>query len=53
LHVTALARASAWAWGQKALFGAAGSVKGNADEEQHHGKHDDTDANVHGYSLPS
>ncbi|MBI1991606.1 MAG: hypothetical protein HYS65_18255 [Betaproteobacteria bacterium] len=36
----------------KALFGAARSVKGNADEEQHHGKHDDTDENVHGYSLP-
>jgi len=37
---------------QQALFRAAGSVKGNADEEQHHAKHDDTDKNVHGYNLP-
>lgn len=37
---------------QKALFGAAGRVKGNADEKKHDSKHDDTDENVHGYSLP-
>ena len=36
----------------KGLLGAAGSVKGNADEEEHDGKHDDTDENVHCYSLP-
>ena len=29
-----------------------GSVKCNANEEDHDGKHDDSDVNVHGYSLP-
>lgn len=33
---------------------AAGSlIKRNADEYQHHGKHDDRDNGFHGYSLPA
>ena len=35
-----------------ALFGAAGRVKGDADEKHHDGQNDDTDENVHGYNLP-
>lgn len=34
------------------LFGAAGSVKGNADEEKYNGKQDDAGENFHSYNLP-
>lgn len=38
--------------GLKALPGAAGGVKGNADENEHDGKHDDSGESFHGYSFP-
>ena len=34
------------------LLSAARGVKRNADEDQHHDKHDDGDQGFHGYSLP-
>jgi hypothetical protein len=36
----------------KALFGATSSVKGNADEDEHDGKHDDSSESFHGYNFP-
>ena len=36
----------------KALFDAAGSVEGNADEKENDGKHDNAGENFHGYNLP-
>jgi len=40
------------AWDQKALFGAAGSVKGNAKNHEHDTKHDEGDDDFHGYNFP-